>query len=119
MTRIVTAFFISTDSPALGTIRSVSLLRNPYPPEARPFVRQIPDPAMLRNTLCVGLLALSLVGTADAVRSVSTHLAMFLAASAADAATAPRLREASRVACEPGRPLSAGCQQRWQVASRS
>ena len=39
---------------------------------------------MLRNSLCIAFLALTLIGAADIARSASTHLATFLAAAAAD-----------------------------------
>jgi hypothetical protein len=68
---------------------------------------------MLRNILCVAFLALTLIGAADIARSASTHLATFLAASAADAVLPTTLGS-----CDSAALSSMACQRRLQVASR-
>lgn len=61
---------------------------------------------MLRNTLCIAFLALTLIGAADIARSASTHLATFLAAAAADSMVPTSLAQ------------SRHAQRHIQVASR-
>lgn len=73
---------------------------------------------MLRNALCVALLSLTIIGTADIMRSASTHLMTFLAVSAAEAASPIRVSDMRRDVCDPAHITSAACQRRWQVASR-
>ena len=72
---------------------------------------------MLRTFFCGIFLALTLVGSAEIARSASTHLATFLAASAADAVMPTRLGSRAST-CDPARLTSAACQRRLQVASR-
>lgn len=69
---------------------------------------------MLRNAFCLAFLALTLIGAADIARSASTHLATFLAASAADAALPMRLS----AVCNADRLGIGACQRRLEVASR-
>ncbi len=61
---------------------------------------------MLRNTLCIAFLALTLIGAADIARSASTHLATFLAAAAADSMV------------PTGLAVSRHAQRHIQIASR-
>lgn len=73
---------------------------------------------MLRNAACVALLSVAIIGTADAIRSASTHLLTFLAVSAAEAATPVRYGEHRLTACDRTSGVSGpACQRRWQVAS--
>lgn len=73
---------------------------------------------MLKTTLCVAFLALTLVGAADIARSASTHLATFLADAAADAALPTQLGSARLGSCNPDRITSIACQRRLEIASR-
>lgn len=73
---------------------------------------------MLRNLLCVALLSLTIIGTADIMRSASTHLTTFLAVSAAEAASPVRVSDVRRDVCDPAYITSPACQRRLQVASR-
>ncbi|MBA4173892.1 MAG: hypothetical protein C0511_14870 [Hyphomicrobium sp.] len=73
---------------------------------------------MLRNLLCVALLSLTIIGTADIMRSASTHLTTFLAVSAAEAASPVRVSDGRRDVCDPAYITSPACQRRLQVASR-
>lgn len=67
---------------------------------------------MLRNSLCVCFLTLTLIGAADIARSASTSLATFLASAAADA-----MLPTEPSACNPDRIASVACQRRLEVAS--
>lgn len=73
---------------------------------------------MLRNLFCFAFLAVTLIGAADIARSASTHLATFLASSAADAALPMRLGDLGARTCDPDRLTSSACQRRMQVAGR-
>lgn len=73
---------------------------------------------MLRTTLCGIFLALTLVGSAEIARSASTHLATFLASSAADSAMPTRYAASRVLACDAARITSIACQRRLEVASR-
>ncbi|MEQ1713926.1 MAG: hypothetical protein ABL908_21375 [Hyphomicrobium sp.] len=73
---------------------------------------------MLRTSLCAVFLALTLVGSAEIARSASTHLATFLAASAADSVMPTQLGGIRLGTCNPDRITSIACQRRLQIASR-